>query len=168
MAAQLGTGADDKRSRNIDLNIIPFIDLMSCLTAFLLVTAVWISTAQLDTTPRGKIVDGKPVTEPPRPQLSVLIEEDGIWLGLSPGGELQHIQQRGTEQDWAAYQQALAAHKASPTFADRADIEVAADSTPTRVVRYQDLIHAMDLAHAAGFVDVGLADPRSLTTRPRL
>ena len=36
------------KSRNVELNIVPFIDLMSCLTAFLLVTAVWVNTARLE------------------------------------------------------------------------------------------------------------------------
>jgi biopolymer transport protein ExbD len=45
MGQALGTG--DKKSVNLDLNIVPFIDLMSCLTAFLLVTAVWVNIAQL-------------------------------------------------------------------------------------------------------------------------
>ena len=53
MAANLGNGSD-KRSVNVDLNIIPFIDLMSCLVAFLLVTAVWVNTARLDTKPVGR------------------------------------------------------------------------------------------------------------------
>ena len=45
MGAAVGT--DDKRSVNVELNVIPFIDLMSCLTAFLLVTAVWTNLAQI-------------------------------------------------------------------------------------------------------------------------
>ena len=49
MGAALGTG--DKKSVNVDLNIVPFIDLMSCLTAFLLVTAVWVNIAQINIAP---------------------------------------------------------------------------------------------------------------------
>ena len=47
MGAAVGTG-DGKKSVNVDLNIVPFIDLMSCLTAFLLVTAVWVNIAQIN------------------------------------------------------------------------------------------------------------------------
>ena len=46
MGAAIGTG--DKKSVNVELNIVPFIDLMSCLTAFLLVTAVWVNIAQIN------------------------------------------------------------------------------------------------------------------------
>jgi len=53
MGASLGTG-DGKKSLNVELNIVPFIDLMSCLTAFLLVTAVWVNIAQINIQPKGK------------------------------------------------------------------------------------------------------------------
>jgi len=160
MAAAIGTG--DKKSVNIDLNIVPFIDLMSCLTAFLLVTAVWVNIAQMDTKPRGKAV-GEP--QPPKAELSVLIEDDGIWVGQSEGdGAMQHI----SGHDWDALRTTLAAHKAGPAFVDRNDIQVAADSTPGHVVQYQTLVTAMDIAYQVGFVDVGLSDAAGLAARPML
>jgi biopolymer transport protein ExbD len=164
MGANLGTGTDgDKRSVNVELNIIPFIDLMSCLTAFLLVTAVWVNIAQMDTTPRGNSAAGEP--QPSKPELSVLIEYDGIWVGQSQGdGAMQHI----IGHDWAALRTTLAAHKAGPVFVDRADLQLAAESTPGKVVHYQALITAMDIAYQVGFVDVGLSDAGGLSARPML
>jgi biopolymer transport protein ExbD len=54
-------GADDgKKSVNVDVNIVPFIDLMSCLIAFLLVAAVWVNIAQLQNHPQGKARDVPP------------------------------------------------------------------------------------------------------------
>ena len=52
MGQAIGTG--DKKSVNVELNIVPFIDLMSCLTAFLLVTAVWVNLASVKNEPAGK------------------------------------------------------------------------------------------------------------------
>jgi biopolymer transport protein ExbD len=167
MGANLGTDRD-KRSVNIELNIVPFIDLMSCLTAFLLVTAVWIDIARMDAKPRGKTVAGEVEVEVP--QLSVLIEHDGIWVGQSMAGDgaMQHIVARGGDHDWDALRAALAAYKAGPVFVDRADLQLAAESTPERVVHYQALITAMDIAHQVGFVDVGLGDAKGLAARPVL
>lgn len=71
MGAAIGT-EDGSKSRNIELNIIPFIDLMSCLTAFLLVTAVWVNISQLDVKTSGKARD-QLVPENDDPKLSVLI-----------------------------------------------------------------------------------------------
>ena len=56
MGASVGTGEGGK-SVNVELNIVPFIDLMSCLTAFLLVTAVWVNIAQINIQPKGKTRD---------------------------------------------------------------------------------------------------------------
>jgi biopolymer transport protein ExbD len=164
MGANLGSGSDgDKRSVNVELNIIPFIDLMSCLTAFLLVTAVWINVAQMDATPRGKAAAGEPMV--PKPELSVLIEHDGIWVGQSQAdGAMQHI----SGHDWAALRTMLAAFKAGPVFVDRADLQLAAESTPDKVVHYQAMITAMDVAYQVGFVDVGLSDAGGLAVRPVL
>ena len=52
MGASVGT--EGKGSVNVELNIVPFIDLLSCLTAFLLVTAVWVNIAQISIQPKGK------------------------------------------------------------------------------------------------------------------
>jgi biopolymer transport protein ExbD len=52
MGAVIDSG-NDRKNHNVDLNIVPYIDLMSCLTAFLLVVAVWIDIAQITIQPRG-------------------------------------------------------------------------------------------------------------------
>ena len=51
MGASLGT--DQAGSVDVELNVVPFIDLMSCLTAFLLVTAVWSQFKQISIKPKG-------------------------------------------------------------------------------------------------------------------
>lgn len=162
-------GADDKKSVNVELNIVPFIDLMSCLTAFLLVTAVWVNIAQLNIQPKGKTRDQQQVVqEDERVNLSVLLTADQIWIGLSRVNEFQPIAKLGTAQDWAKYKTTLTEHKASAFFADRTDMEIAAESTVNSVVPYQDLITAMDIAHQVGFTDVGLSDPQGLSARPQM
>lgn len=162
MGANIGTG-DGKRSVNVELNLVPFIDLMSCLTAFLLVTAVWVNIARMDTRARGQSKAGiEPDTKDP--MLSVLVDAEGIWVGEAPGGGIEHI----TGHDWTALSATLAAHKAGPVFIDRTVLQLAAESTRDKVVPYQDLISAMDIAHQVGFTDVGISDPAGLTTRPTL
>ena len=162
MGANFGTG-DDKRNVNIEMNLVPFIDLMSCLTAFLLVTAVWVNIAQVNTKPVGR-AQAEGVIPPKEPKLSVLLDAEGIWVGESPSGEIQHI----VGHDWFALNVTLAAHKNGATFIDRGDIQLAAESVNGREVLYQDLITAMDVAHQAGFADVGITDPKGLETRPML
>lgn len=168
MGAAVGT--DEKGSVNVELNIVPFIDLMSCLTAFLLVTAVWVNIAQINIQPKGKTRDTSNVQKDDETvTLSVLVQKDRIWVGLSRVNEFQEIPASPDgSQDWAKFETTLKDHKASAFFADRADIEVAAESTTASVVKYQDVIKAMDVAVKVGFIDVGLSDPQGLAARPSL
>jgi biopolymer transport protein ExbD len=162
-------GADEKGSVNVELNIIPFIDLMSCLTAFLLVTAVWVNIAQINIQPKGKTRDTSNVQKDDETvTLSVLVTSERIWVGLSRVNEFQEIPKKGDDQDWEKFETTLKEHKASAFFADRSDLEIAAESTTQAPVKYQDVIRAMDVAVKVGFIDVGLSDPAGLAARPSL
>ncbi|HET9954363.1 MAG TPA: biopolymer transporter ExbD [Polyangiaceae bacterium] len=55
-------GHGGKRSTNHEIPLIPFIDFLLCLVAFLLVTAVWSQMARLNADAR---VPGPPKDEPP-------------------------------------------------------------------------------------------------------
>lgn len=168
MGAAVGTG-DGKKSVNVELNIVPFIDLMSCLTAFLLVTAVWVNIAQINIQPKGRSRDTTTViSDIDEVKLSVLLQADRIWVGLSRINEFQEIPKKPDGPDWEKFETTIKEHKASAFFADRTDIEVAAESTRDAPVKYQDIIHAMDVALKAGFIDVGLTDPNGLSARPSL
>lgn len=168
MGAAVGTG-DGKKSVNVELNIVPFIDLMSCLTAFLLVTAVWVNIAQINIQPKGKSRDTTTVQkDDEQVMLSVLLQADRILIGVSRVDQFDTISNKGGTPDWVEFENKLKEHKASAFFADRTDIEVAAESTREAPVKYQDIIHAMDVALKVGFIDVGLTDPNGLAARPSL
>ena len=50
MNIDTGSSKPDGRGRNLDveLNIVPFIDLLSCCIAFLLMTAVWLQISSIN------------------------------------------------------------------------------------------------------------------------
>src|SRR6266700_8358690 len=113
MGASVGAG-DGKKSLDVELNIVPFIDLMSCLTAFLLVTAVWVNIAQINIQPKGKNRDTTQVqTDEDHVTLSVLVQSDKIWVGLSRVNEFQEIPKKGDEQDREKFATTLKEHKAA-------------------------------------------------------
>ena len=170
MGASIGAGGDSKRDVNVELNIVPFIDLMSCLTAFLLVTAVWVQIAQLDLKPMGRSRDPSRVNKPEEVELSVLIQHDNIWVVQSRIGEQQAIPRTGDPAAyWGTFAASLADLKKSAFFVDRNRIELAAESLGAdSTVHYQDLITAMDIARGAGFDDIGLTDRDGLSARPTL
>src|SRR6186997_1499823 len=110
MGAAVGT--DTKGSVNVELNIVPFIDLMSCLTAFLLVTAVWVNIAQLNIQPKGKTRDQQQVVqEEERVNVSVLLTADQIWVGLSRVNEFFPIPEAAGVQDWTTFEATLKKQK---------------------------------------------------------
>lgn len=140
MGASFGSG-DNKR--NVDLNLVPMIDLMSCMTAFLLVTAVWQQMAAVDTEGAAKGVAG--VRGEDNPKVSILLDLDR--LAVTGAGEPVTL----TPRDWAALGATLA--HADPS----AEVQIgAADG-----VAYQDLVTALTTAHASGLTHVQVVDPRS-------
>ncbi|MEO7735517.1 MAG: biopolymer transporter ExbD [Kofleriaceae bacterium] len=168
MAQTLGTG--DKKSVNVELNIIPFIDLMSCLTCFLLITAVWVNIAQLEIAPAGRARDVPECMDGTcdDPKLSVLINADEIWIGVSRVNDFQKIPRTEAGYDWAKLEETLKQQKASAFFDHKTEIEIAAESTAGHPITYQVLIAAMDIAVKTGFTSVGLSDAQALSARPQL
>ena len=150
--AQVGT--NQKGSFNVELNIVPFIDLMSCLTAFLLVTAVWVNIANVKNEPVNNGPDPKPAGDPP-PRLTVLLESDQILVQQMPTGEARKL----PAFDWTGLESALREFK---TPGETPTVEVAAASTNANPIEYQQLIVAMDTAVRAGYPHVGVTDPISL------
>jgi biopolymer transport protein ExbD len=44
----VGEGGGKKKSTNADINMVPFIDLLMCTIAFLLITAVWVTNSRMN------------------------------------------------------------------------------------------------------------------------
>jgi biopolymer transport protein ExbD len=159
MGATVGT--DSENSVDVEINVVPFIDLMSCLTAFLLVTAVWSQFAQINIKPKGLGRDAtKPLDEEIDVNASILLTKSEIWVGLTLGDKRQ-IRSDGDRYDWVGLEETLKEFKEMPVFANRADIEIAAEDDVT----YQTVISAMDSAIATQFRDIGFVDPQSLSVK---
>lgn len=158
-------GADDSGSVNVELNVVPFIDLMSCLTAFLLVTAVWSQYAQIEINPKGLNRDGiSDQLEEEEPIVSLLLTNGEIWLGIAPAGERRQIRKLNGSYDWASLEESLEEYRKIPALAAsprRDEIEIAAEDD----VIYQDVISAMDYSISSSFESVGYLDPSSLSVR---
>jgi biopolymer transport protein ExbD len=154
--AQIDTGGR-KGSVHLDINLVPFVDVMSCLTAFLLVTAVWIRTANLKNEPVGRGADN-PVEN--RARIAILIASDGIDVEAIPADDAVPVARRAIHaDDWAQLEATLHDLQAS---GERAHVEIAALSTREHPIPYQTLIAAMDTTVKVGFTHVGVVDPAQL------
>jgi biopolymer transport protein ExbD len=76
-------------------------------------------------------------------------------------GDRKAIANEGGTYDWQGLEDTLKTFKEMPVFADRQDIEIAAEDN----VAYQSVISAMDTAIAAEFKDIGFVDPQSLSVK---
>ncbi|MBT9557667.1 MAG: biopolymer transporter ExbD [Myxococcales bacterium] len=71
-------GAGGKRSMDVDINLVPFIDMMSCLLSFLMLTVVWNKLAKIDIDsplPKASTNPEKP-EEPPK-DIALFIDAAG-------------------------------------------------------------------------------------------
>jgi len=166
VSVDTGGGGGGRKSVDVDINLVPFIDMMSCLVAFLLITAVWTNVAQVKVNPKGvtKNTDAPPPTEDQPPNISVLISQDSVWVGYGTvtGGpvDTRQLKKKADGYDMEALGVVLMDYKRGE-FATRRDIEIAAEDKVT----YEDIIDAMDVTVGVGFDDVGFIEPGSLTLR---
>ena len=84
-------GGGRGKSQNFDLNLVPFIDLLSVCITFLLATAVWtqIMSLQVDQAiaPPNPETPPPPPDKPPTPPITLHIRADGIWAGRQATGQ---------------------------------------------------------------------------------
>jgi biopolymer transport protein ExbD len=160
MGAAVGT-EDGKRSVDVQLNVVPFIDLMSCLTAFLLATAVWSQYSQISIKPKGLGRDATKELDPDNNvYATILLTKKEIWIGQTLGDRRQIV--NGADgPDLEALDEVLKEYRDLPVLRDRSDIEIAAEDN----VAYQDIVNIMDYAIANQFRDVGFVDPQSLSVK---
>lgn len=153
-----------------DLPLVPFIDFMICLVAFLIVTAVWSQAARLDATGRAP---GELLGLPPEPQkeLHVVTSARDFELRWQRGAivlETQRVPRApvtvGTEQRFPALSEAITkewqaqgVHRAvSDRQLDRAVLHVPNDLPFAEMVAVLDALHAPRRGKSSAF-DVALA-----------
>jgi biopolymer transport protein ExbD len=158
-----GGGGGGRKSVDVEMNLVPFIDMMSCLVAFLLITAAWVNLASIKTKPGGQGQTAPDVPPPANPpvEMSVLIANDGFWLGTTATPP-EKIDKMGEDYNWAALEERLQWYKAdSGHFLEKDNIQIAAEDKVT----YQTIITAMDTSIAKKFLGVQFMDPAALSVR---
>jgi len=151
-AAPTPTGKGGKKPLDASINLVPFIDLLSCCISFLLITAVWTQLARMDVTQKSKAPSGA-VDEPPKPDvtLTLMINKDGYIFSKSTG-ESTPIEMKGEEYDYAKLADIL--EKAKKDHPEKEDISIKADDA----IIYNKVIRTMDVVISAKFPNVALSD----------
>jgi biopolymer transport protein ExbD len=109
----VGEGKGRRRALTHDLPLVPFIDFMVCLIAFLIVTAVYTQLSRIPATAQAPGGEHGPTTQPPK-ELHVVASSAGFDLRWQQGKtvlESQHVArvpvQVGDEQRYPALTEAI-------------------------------------------------------------
>ncbi len=151
MSVSVDTGGKSgKKPLNADLNLVPYIDLLTCMVAFLLITAVWSQLARLEAHQKGQGQAGEDTPPDKVFKLVVLVNDSGF--NLVADQDQQPIPKKGDNYDYEKLGDEL--KKIKDTHADKTDIQVASDDS----IKFEILVKTMDTALSARFPDISLID----------
>ncbi len=151
--AQIGN-SDDGRENNVELNLVPVIDLMSVMITFLLITAVWsqVSMLQLGQSIYGTTQeDQKPPPEEKKDDVVLRVDITAKGYQILNGLEKSLIK-RLDDGSFDNKSLVLLLEKIKSVNPDKTNAIV----TIQDELEYEYLIDGMDQLLAAGFPDVGI------------
>src|SRR5436305_7747953 len=143
-------GQHGRKSVNADLNLVPYIDLLTCMVAFLLITAVWSQLARLNVHQKGQGQAGEDT--PPEKVFKLIVLVNGEGFNLVADQDQQPIPKKGEAYDFEKLGDEL--KKIKDSHPDKTDIQVASEDT----IKFETLVKTMDAAMTARFPDVSLID----------
>ena len=151
MGVSVDTGnKGGKKPLNADLNLVPYIDLLTCMVAFLLITAVWSQLARLNVHQKGQGQAGEDT--PPEKVFKLIVLVNGEGFNLVADQDQQPIPKKGETYDFEKLGDEL--KKIKDSHPDKTDIQVASEDT----IKFETLVRTMDAAMTARFPDVSLID----------
>lgn len=141
------------RNANIDLNLVPFIDLMSVLITFLLITAVWtqVSMIQIGTSIYGKKTQDESPPPPPLADIPLRLDVKEMGFRLVVGKETFQVPKAQSQYDTEKLLTEL--QKVKTTYPEKQDAVITVDDE----VMYEFLITGMDTLIKAGFPAISVA-----------
>src|SRR5258708_2113846 len=138
-APQQHVGKGGKKALEVEFNLVPFIDLLSCCISFLLITAVWTQIAGLQVASSG----GSPEQQQKQENtidVKLLLTEKGYSLTMA-GAQIDIPKVKG--RDGAAYDKKTLDEKLKTLKASIPD-QSAITVQPEDAVAYADLVEAVD------------------------
>lgn len=153
MAQVSDGGKGNKREASFDLNLIPFIDLMSVMITFLLITAVWtqVSMIKLGSSIYGKQNTDETPPPPPRADVPFRLDVKETGYRIIIGKQKYTIDKVNGEYDKPELEKKLADIKQA--YPDKVDAVI----TVEEQLKYDYLIQGMDLLLQGGFPAVSVA-----------
>ncbi len=152
--AHVTDGRGNKRESSFDLNLIPFIDLMSVMITFLLITAVWtqVSMIKLGNSIYGKQNTDDPPPPPPKSDVPFRLDVKEKGYRLVIGQKTYGIgKQQNGEYDEEGLKMQL--DKIKKAYPDKVDAVITVEDH----LKYDFLIRGMDVLLQSGFPAISVA-----------
>jgi biopolymer transport protein TolR len=148
-----GSGEGGKRNTDIELNLVPFIDLMSTCISFLLITAVWtqVSMIQIGSSIYGKKTATGAVDQPKKEEINLKIDVTHNGYIVNVGHQAFSIPKTQTDYDQVALINQLKDIKGK--HPDKIDSII----TLLDDIKYDELIKGMDALMISGFPEIAIA-----------
>ena len=147
--AHMQTGKGDKEI-NVDLNLVPFMDLMSVCIIFLLITSVWtqFSMIQLGSSIYAKQRENQEPPKEDKISLDVRVTTNGYVVTVAGGpASIGKKDGKYDKKGLLTYMQ-----KVKQRYPQKEDSIVFVDD----VVPYEELIRAMDVLMMSGFSNLSV------------
>jgi biopolymer transport protein ExbD len=147
------SGGGNKRQSNLEVNLVPFIDLMSVLITFLLITAVWTQVSMIKL---GSSLYSKQNTEdvdkpPPKTEVPLRVDVKDAGHVIVIGPKRIDIPKKGADYDTETLTMQLMQIK--QVYPEKVDAVITMDEH----LKYDFLIHGMDALLQAGFPAISVA-----------
>jgi biopolymer transport protein TolR len=151
--APVPEGGSGKKSVDFQLNMIPFIDLLSVLISFLLMTSVWTQVAKIDVRQSPNLPSDDPTPPPPdetKLNLTVLVKANGYQI-TKKGAVVKDIEKKGDTYDETTLSETLKQVRAE--HPENEDVQVTCEDK----VPYQELIRVMDVCLQHNLTGISVA-----------
>lgn len=145
-----------KKILDFEVNLIPFIDLLSVCICFLLITAVWLNVGSMNV---KQAVGGQAQEDTKKSPL--------VWIRMTAQGDLDlevqesslvpagmrklRVAMADNKVDWAGLEKAIASLKQLEPSLNTGLIQ------PTASTTYEDIIDVMDKLKKNGMTDLGVS-----------
>ena len=143
-------GGGGKRALDFELNLVPFIDLLSCCISFLLITAAWTQLSRIETTQKPDPPGAAAQPDQKRNRIEIQVDEAGFKL-LGPDDiTFTPIGRDGTKYAYKALETKLRTFRARYPAIITVFV-IGADKVP-----YKEIVQTMDLCVQVGLKTITL------------
>ncbi len=152
------TPGKGKKDLNVELNLVPFIDLMTVCVTFLLLTAVWTQTTRINIDQSVAKPQPKQEQKEPPKRLTIVVDQAGYTVKWA-----DQRQETFPKVDSNYNEVALREHleKLIKDEAEKLPKDQKVIVAPEDKVAYKDMVQVMDVCIRVGLPNIMVADAAS-------